>query len=598
MVVRRPSIRAQRAASRAVLMAAGLELAVACLTKQRLLEDAPSKHAPSAQSPNPSVVKSPSAPTEALLRPPTASPLWSDAALGDAAFEPPLEHEVFPENLGPAAAEAQMSSALPERGRDILEIVPGLSRAPERCKPRMRAPGNKCNDWSTAWALLDGALSTEDAAARDQRLWLVEACPMLEPGLVRALRAELDPPCGEVIVAPLLAARGSLLSVEWIDILSGLALASRLHRAIAPLPQYRGRATKVGVEQYRSKTLAPWCIEQMARLQQLEAQVNRLDRGRYGEAMAKAALAGVWHSLSISARQNAIPEEVKRNYEERSRYYGTMDQELAAARQRAESLDVVAATLLSRQGIRRSPIVNAWYLASRTNTVSSYVRALHLLRLPRPLEYPAVTPQQRVARRLPSYYAGRVFSVTDIRDVVLVRGLIENGLAVSHRRGWAQGTVSSEIAILLAHARVALGRRTWDSLQFDEAIRLLRGARDKSQQSSDVQLLLATAMAARSRSRNSDLLGEGNARITHWEALGALAEGAAPLVTKSFALANLALLRFVGISDEEAVIPQQLLERSFAGAAGTDLAPCLRELGMTSLKFIAAPSACTITEDP
>jgi hypothetical protein len=538
-------------------------------------------------------------------------------------FEPPLEHEALP-NDPTSSTPAQSLSARSASGTaTILSRVPGLPAAAARCTRRFqmaaRLSDRSCDDSSQAWTALADALALSDVEGRDRKLWETEACRFFAPGLIRALRAELDPSCGDVIVESLLRDNRQLLSSEWLAALQGLALAAQLHRAITPLSPMRAppgsleahllRAItpmalmldpKVAahIDRYMTGVLIPWRDAQMGRLDALGAKIEGLPEDSYGRVVATMASAWAWHQLISGARATPIPDLVKRDYPLRTRYYGTVDDDLDVVRQRSKQWDIQAAHMASRQGIRRTPIANEWYGAAITSTLPDFASTLGKLKIPMPPTYPVENVRQYAAYRLPTFYAGALFSGDDVNDPRIVRGLIENGLAIAHRRLWTQAKPSAEVAELLAYGRFALARRTLERVHVDVAIDLLRQAPEKVKESADLQLLLATATAVRTGPRSLEEPGQLSVHITHWEALRDLARDTTVPKIKAFALVNQALLRLLDADEamQGQILP--MLGEAVAVNAGRDVADCLREF-VQDLKFRGKPErVCTLADPP
>ena len=543
-----------------------------CAVRHRSAEGALARNTPSSDQ---STRTSATSETSAAL--PSIGPTASQTPPGTkvaspAVIEPPLEHEKLPDsrrisidrNAGGWAFTYGFQTA-----------VPGLPGAAPSCSARgqsiARQPNTKCADASSAWSLLADALELTDTTARDRQLWHLEACPAFAPGLMRALRAELDPNCGDVIAKPFLKSPSLEVTDELIDALAGLAQAARLHRAITPLTPFKGPPTLDGIDRYRTLVLVPWRDAQLARLSVLGAQIQGLVDGGYGKTQALIALAQARHDLARRLRAAPIPDAIRRDSEMRTRYYSGIDDETAKVVKDNAALDAYTACLASRQGNRRAFV----------GLESSFASILSRLKLPVPPAYTPQTPKQRAAHRLPAYFAGLLLSSEDISDARIVRGLIDNGLSIPHRRAWAQNKPTADVAELLAYARVRLARHTSDVIHFDEALFLLSDMPERVRQSPELQLLRATATAGRTGPRTSQGSGAVNAHITQLEALRVLA--ASPVVTsvKIFAVVNQALFQLQGADDAGTMTAYRLLYGAYRAAERTDIAPCVEEFDLS-----------------
>jgi hypothetical protein len=150
----------------------------------------------------------------------------------------------------------------------LRAVVPGLPSPPSVCHSRMlarpRSLDPACREPDAALARLAETLAVAKPAARDRRLWQLERCSAFPPGLIRALRAELDPSCGDVIVEPLLADAKPPLNAEIATTLLGLAYAAHLQRAVKPLKPFKG-VSRDELTRFLDKNLIEWRDAQVQR---------------------------------------------------------------------------------------------------------------------------------------------------------------------------------------------------------------------------------------------------------------------------------------------------------------------------------------------
>jgi hypothetical protein len=442
--------------------------------------------------------------------------------------------------------------------------------------------------------MLADALEVGDIASRDRKLWRLERCSAFPGGLIRALRAELDPDCGDVIIKSLLDDPKVQLPADIASTLAGLVHAAWFRRAVSPLTSLKGGVGPEDIRRFLRADLVRWRDAQVKRLTALEPSVQTLPAGSYGQAVAALALATAWHELGQGARRTSIPDWVKKDYELRTIYYGGLDESLEASIQHAQQLSVKASNLASRHGIRTSPIAKAWLRSAVPEW--RYPWVLGKLLLPIPPAFAAETPRERAALRLLSYYAGLLLTEHDLENARVVRGLVANGLALAHRRYWAKHPPSDEIRELLAYARIAVARHTFDAIHFDEAIRLLQTIDARVQGTPELQLLLAVATAARTLSRGVESIWDTTLRVTHWEPLQDFAEHCTVGYLRAFALADQAILRSLNADESTAFEVDRVWRRSLQAAAGNGAEDCIEYQG-DLLQFRRRPhKPCTLAD--
>lgn len=509
--------------------------------------------------------------------------------------------ELNQQDLG-SAVEVPGELALRTLNADLNDS--GRSPDGQRCSQagqRSIVEPDDCREHPGTLAALAQALEIADVRQRDRRLARLEPCHSLTPGLVSALRAELDPTCSDVIAQAALNQSGRAeMSLQIRATLVALAHAARVMRSAA-MPRFAGNGKRENVERYRVNTVRPWLAAQTKRIQATGERLGMLDGTGYARAISAMALATAWSQVYIGARSRPVPDSIKRQYDERSRYYGMLDEELSPIRARALQAHAEAAALVSRHGIRHSPLADQWFKTVGAVANRAAYNAAEYLSVTRPTDCAATTPVERLARRIPAFYAGVLFTGSELTEPCVVRGLIDQGISLAHRRAWQQNRPSAEIASLLAYGHVALARRSFDALHFDEALRRLVYVRASRQHLTvDEELLLATACAARSVPWNvaPDEGDRANIR-TGFEPLVRYAQTIAPEANRSLALLNAALMAPMA-GWALAVQAQGLFNQSMELANGTSAQPCVTKRGWL---FGASPwlerrtvDACVIVE--
>jgi hypothetical protein len=405
-----------------------------------------------------------------------------------------------------------------------------VSPPPESCKAfSTHKPGEPaaCGDANVALASLDAALGQTEGKARDAALRALESCGHLPAGLATALRAELAPPeCGDAIVAGRLT--DDRVDGPLYDALVGLALAGRLARTATQAPALKPPHTKESVKAYIDGPMGAWVREQASAIQSIAELGAQLQF--YGKAVVAVEAGMADMRFIVAARAVPVPDEIARFEEAKETYYQNLEQSLDARKQRGRDAALVGLGQLAQVGVVRDPRV----VRARTLLSSMYggapIDALDPLRLPPLLPLEAATPEERLAARLPSFYAGLVLDPTKASEPGTLRQLIEKGVPLPHRIALSKVELGAEARLLYARARLEMAQNYWRKVDVDELIGLLLPLSEPSR-SAEASLLLGLGIALRGGPANAaemmiqapvSELGFGNVR-----ALDALASGGA-----------------------------------------------------------------------
>jgi hypothetical protein len=400
-----------------------------------------------------------------------------------------IRQEQLPLLKGPQPAYAEVALADPPEG------VPA---PPASCDAWAKHPVGKpaCADGGTAKAKLDEAMG-KDGAERDKALAAMEACEGLPPGFVRSLRAELAPvECADALVKPFFAAKPKNVPGAVQHALVGQALAARLRRAVSPPPKLDPPFSRERVLEHHRGPLKEWLEVQAKGIQTLASQGAAL--GAYGKGIV-ATEAGMADLRLVEAVRGApVPEEFKKDPELESAYFASLDESLDPRKARGRDGELVGLREMANAGVTRDTrtgearaILSRLYGGRR-------VDALDPLLLPPIAEAPAATVDQRLAARLPSFYAGTILTPESIVDPATARALMERGFPLPFRAAAREKhkELSRDTATLLARARIELGIRYWRAVDFDEAITLLQIIPEEERRP-DHRLMLALAIALR-----------------------------------------------------------------------------------------------------
>ncbi len=382
----------------------------------------------------------------------------------------------------------------------LTAAPPGLAPLPSSCDAFVSrasaGPAPACADKAAALTALDGAMSEADAAKRDARLLNLETCAGLPAGVARALRAELAPiECGEVIVAKVLAAPPAGIDGNLHHALLGLAIASRFARAAQSPPVLAAPYTRPRVVEFTNGPMKTWFGEQATAIQAISQAAVELSY--YGKAIT-AIEAGVAEMRLVESVRNApLPAELAKDAELKNQYYATLDQSLDPRKDRGRDAALV--------GLREMALVGAIHDArvdkARVLLARLYggrrIDALDGLLLPALPPASPANAEERLAGKLPTYYAGLLLEPAAASRAGTTRMLLERGVPLGHRNALKTATLTPEARGLLARARLELGRLYWRAVDFDQAAQLAATWPAGAARPDDATFTLALAIALR-----------------------------------------------------------------------------------------------------
>jgi hypothetical protein len=185
----------------------------------------------------------------------------------------------------------------------------------------------------------------------DADLAALEACTDLPPGFARALRAWMTPDCADTLADPVLRKQKPGTASREIDLLRGLAAASKLRRW-SPPPFPRVTATEVAaVTAFLQRAVPKW-LESLAELRALEP--TRVT-GSYGSFAARVAWADAWEGVVRAGFRPGLDLPFKGDPELRSAFYDVVDPLLSEARTAAETARRVARAMGAQLGVLDDP---------------------------------------------------------------------------------------------------------------------------------------------------------------------------------------------------------------------------------------------------
>ncbi|WP_437945732.1 hypothetical protein WME98_33170 [Sorangium sp. So ce296] len=385
----------------------------------------------------------------------------------------------------------------------------GVPAPPAACAAFARrapvAPARPCGDVGGALDALDAALAEEDAAKRDARLAGVEACAGLETGLARALRAELAPAgCGDAIAVPYLEAPPATLKGDLYQVLLGLTLSARLARTATEPPALRPPYDVQRVVAFTKGPLLAWVTDQARAIEDLGRLGIELPFYAKGIVAVESGRADM--RLVEAVRSAPLPDAMRKDAELSNVYYGELDQLLEPWKSRGRDAALVGLRELSSVGVIRDARVDGARAMLSRLYGGRRVDALDALELP-PL--PAVAPAsgvERLAARLPTYYAGRLIPAEMAARPEVLRVLVGRGVPLQHRAALRSAELSPEARQLYARARIELGRLYWRAVDFDQATALLFAWPEGAARPPEATMLLALALGLRNGPEDAALM--------------------------------------------------------------------------------------------
>ncbi len=302
-----------------------------------------------------------------------------------------------------------------------------------------------------------------DRLSSPTRLLAWESCPGVEPGLLRALVAELSPiECADVLVEP--GPSSGTPSPEIRELLTGLGVAARLARLAGDPPRLEPPYDKARFSDFLSSRLAPWILAQAKAVDGLSKQGAALHGYAMGVVAIQAGLADL--RMVELMRQTKLPEEMEGDAEVEEVYFAALDQALEPRKQRGRDAALV--------GLRRFHEVGAIAdarLASAHRLLSLLYNGRRIDRLER-LMLPSVdaSDARPYAATLPTYYAGKLIPEEKLREDI--GALSEHGLPVSLQQGVeAPGAklLTPEKTLAYALGLAHLGQRYFTRADFERA---------------------------------------------------------------------------------------------------------------------------------
>jgi hypothetical protein len=322
-------------------------------------------------------------------------------------------------------------------------------------------------------AALDDALAENDVLHRDQKLRSIEGCAGFEPGLLRALRADLAPvECADTIVDPLLGSSKDTLQLEVSQVLRGLSLGAKLLRTSDQPPLLLPPFTRERFEHFLNSSIRPWYLAQSKVVFDMASLGAKLSG--YGKAIV-AIEAGLSDLRFVeNVRKVPLPTEMTADREIVEVYQQALEDALEPRKLRARDAILIGTLHLGQLGVLSDPRLQRASAKLVRLFSGSRIDALDALLMPGLVPLSQATPVERLAAKLPSFYADRLLRLEDVGNAPVVRALLERGLPPRLRQQLEKISHSSaEVACLFARGQLELGRRYFRPADFTRAAILL-----------------------------------------------------------------------------------------------------------------------------
>ena len=432
----------------------------------------------------PQTTVSPTATPSDTSSPTTKSPPGGDPfALGSPLTDEPALAEVAAPDLTSWAA-----------GRSVAGVsaAPGTCDAFARRRAANKAPA--CAERPAALAALDAALVETDVAKRDAALVGLEACAGLPPGLVRALRADLAPvECADKIVDGAIEKRPAGIAPGVLGTLVAQSLAGRLARTVAKAPALAPPYDKAHVAAYVKGPLKTWIEAQAVAIEGISRSGSKLEGYAKGIVAVEAGLA----ELRFVERVRAVPVpiEFEKDAELKDVYLGTLEQYLDPRKDRGRDAALIGLRELANVGVLHDARVDKARSLLGKLYAGRRIDALDALLLPELPPVAQLTMEERLAAKLPTFYANALLDQATIVQPAIVRALLTQGVPIALRTAAATTLLGPEARVSYARGRIDLGRTYWRAVDFDQAAHVESARRKEGEEPT---FLLALCIALRS----------------------------------------------------------------------------------------------------
>jgi hypothetical protein len=388
---------------------------------------------------------------------------------------PPKTAKAVEQAKEPAAPDAKAPNGAPSSSTPPRRII---AEAPATCqsyvfKPAACPLAATTNSSTASLEAIDSALAETDPLVSQKLLSALESCSQFEPGLIVALRADLAPPeCADVLTDPVVTNDKILLNIELSQLLRGFSIGARLLRADDAPPVPHPPFTKDHFEAFLKNEIRPWYGAQSQAIYNLAADGSKLSG--YGKAIS-AIEAGLSDLRFVeNVRRVPLPEEMSHDTELVEAYSQGLEDALEPRKARGRDAILVGLLHLGQQGVlndrrlfRARAQLTRLFSGSRVDALDG----LLLPDLPTPSQGTVI---ERLATKLPPFFADRLLTLEQVDSPTVLRALLERGLPPKIRQHFERRAYEdATIARLYARALLELGSRYFRPADFTRATIIL-----------------------------------------------------------------------------------------------------------------------------
>ena len=365
-------------------------------------------------------------------------------------------------------------------------------------------------------AALLAALTQPTAVARDRALRGLETCSTFAPGLIRALRADIAPlQCADVVVGDQAPTQMFERSIQ--ETLSGFAIAAKLQRLIEKPPELEEPYTRERFQAFFDEQMTPWVQGRLRAVYALARKGSKLQG--YGRGIVAFASSVADARFVTFARSVPIPDELSQDPDVRDSYYAALDEALDPYKIRSRDAGLIALAEFYRVGILHDQRVTLVRRALSMLFSGKPVGALDALWVPIDAAPLPTTPEQELARILPTFYAGFILRDSDPANANFLTALLTQGLPQSLRKKLDETELNPAISRLFGHALFTFGQTYWQRSAFAHCARLLNDP--KNAQTPDMRFVGALCSVLRQGPRSAA------DAMANWQALAPLSDTSA-----------------------------------------------------------------------
>jgi hypothetical protein len=368
----------------------------------------------------------------------------------------------------------------PAQGVTVTPLDPtpkGLAEPPKTCAAfvsRKAVAPTTCKTRDEALDALDKAFAETAPDKLDAKLAGLESCAGLPAGVARALRAEMAPlECGDALVESMVKAPPAGIDGAVYGTLRGLATAARIARTGTTPPKLAAPFERKKVAEFVAGPMKEWMSAQAFAIEALSKEGLKLSSYARGIAAIEAGMAEL--RIVEAVRGVPLPAEFAKDAELANVYYAQLDQDLDPRKDRGRDATLVGLRDLAQAGVLHDARIDR----ARSLLARLYggrrIDALDALLIPPLGKAQPANVQERLAMKLPTFYAGLLVPRDAAKNPAVLRSLIERGVPLVHRIALRDGELSPEVRRLYARARLEFGRTHLRALDFDQAAALLEG---------------------------------------------------------------------------------------------------------------------------